>query len=49
MKTYTVDLIDATEGTLGRLTIQAVDWDAADRIAKIMFSNSYIEAWIEEE
>jgi hypothetical protein len=49
MKTYTMNLIHTTEGTLGRITIQAIDWEAANLIAKTTFSNSYIEAWIEEE
>ena len=50
MKTYTVHLVDrVTEGELGRITIQAKDWRSADRIAEAMFSNGYIQAWIEED
>ena len=50
MKTYTVQLVDRlTENALGRVVIQAVDWRAAERIADAVFSNGYIQAWIEED
>ncbi len=50
MRTYTLQLLcRVTEKEIGRVTIQAKDWRAADRIATNLYSNGNIQAWIQED